>query len=102
MKIVPLKNKTVEFVSKVHYKDRTYNLKIFDMTEGMTFQVICQGFRKASDKKAAELYVDLVELGLDSVKDESLKKLTLEWFAIQELGDQIIRLNTKTVENVKK
>lgn len=102
MKIVPLKNKTIEYKSKKFHTDRTYKLKIFDMTEGITFSEILNSFGKADDEKLGELCIELVELGLDSVNTKSKAKLVWEWFVIQEISNKIIEINSKTIDNVKK
>jgi len=108
MKIVPLKNKTVEYVCNQYGKDSIFELKIFDLAEGIRFYELAQQSVLGKPKEQEKAYIELIELGLKSVKNaktgkaKKLDKLILEWFIIKDLADEITVINSRTVENVKK
>ena len=107
MKIVPLKNKIVEYTHD-KYPELIFELKLFDIVEGLRFYELAQQTVIGKPKEQEKAYLEVVKLGVKAVKDSETgeyvkeSKLQLEWFILRALADEITLINSKRAEDVKK
>ena len=102
MNIVPLTNKTVDYVSKAYLKDVTFVLKVFDITEYIKFKELAVKAVKTEGDELAKVYQELIDLGVADIKGVEGDSIKLEAFMYEDLADEITRVNQTTSKNVKK
>lgn len=102
MKIIPLKKSTIEFKSKRYDTKKTYTLALFDMVQGIKLAQLMQNVYEATDEQMQDIYIKIVEMGVIAVDGNKKATLKPEWFIIQELGDKIMSVNTKSRAGLKK
>ncbi len=102
MNIVPLTNKTVDYVSERYSQDVTFVLKVFDMTEYQKFKEMAVSIVNAKTKDLAKMYQRVIDFGVVDVKGIEGSKLKLEPFMYEDLCDQLTMVNRTSAENVKK
>jgi hypothetical protein len=102
MNIVPLTNKTVDYVSKAYLKDVTFVLKVFDITEYIKFKELAVKAVKTEGDELAKVYQELIDLGVVDIKGVEGDSIKLEAFMYEDLADEITRINQTTSKNVKK
>jgi len=102
MNIVPLTNKTVDYVSKAYLKDVTFVLKVFDITEYIRFKELAVKAVKTEGDELAKVYQELIDLGVVDIKGVEGDSIKLEAFMYEDLADEITRVNQTTSKNIKK
>lgn len=107
MKIVPLKDKTVEYITERGPQDVTFILKVFDPITAVKFKELGEKAATAKERDMFKIHNDLVQIGVkhalnsegEKIPDKEMK---LEWFIIEELSNKITAINQFRQENVKK
>jgi hypothetical protein len=102
MNIVPLTNKTVDYVSKAYLSDVTFVLKVFDITEYIRFKQLAVKAVKDEGEELEKTYQELINLGVADIKGVEGDSIKLEAFMYEDLADEITRVNQVTRKNVKK
>jgi hypothetical protein len=102
MKVIPLKKSTIDFQSKRYNKKTIYTLALFDMVQGIKLAQLMQKVYEATDEQMEDIYIKIVEMGVIAVDGKKTVTLKPEWFVIQELGDKIMSVNTKSRAGLKK
>jgi acetolactate synthase small subunit len=102
MNIVPLTNKTVDYVSKAYLKDVTFVLKVFDMTEYIKFKELALIAFTAKGKKLEKAMISVVGMGVVDVKGVEGDTIKLPPFMYEDLVNRITVVNKTTSKNVKK
>ena len=102
MKIVPLTNKTVDYVSKAYLQDVTFVLKVLDITEYIRFKELAVKAVKSEGDELEIVYQELIDLGVADVKGVEGDTIKLEAFMYEDLADELTRINQTTSKNVKK
>ena len=101
--LVPLKNETVKYKCKI-FKDTEFELKVFNITEGMRFSKLARKSGTSNGEDDEEIYQELVDLGVISVNGVpvSESETIVPWFVYVDLVNKLTEINTMDFENVKK
>jgi len=101
--LVPLKNQTVKYKCKI-FNDTVFELKIFNIIEGQRFSKLAIDSRASDGENDEEIYQQLIDLGVTSVNGKPINEIDLPvpWFVYIDLANELTRINTMVINEVKK
>ena len=105
MKLVPLKNKTVDFKGSGAHEGVTFVCKVLDPIESLKFRDLVEEAANAEGLRMFEIHQEVCALGLSHATDEKgkeIESLEVEWFVYEDLSNFITKINRISINNVKK